>query len=59
MKLPVVIASVRPGRVGPTIAEWFVAQVPRRLGIDVEVIDLAALDLPMLDEPHHPSERRS
>ncbi len=58
MKLHVVIASVRPGRVGPAIAEWFVAQIPRRLGIEVELVDLADLDLPMLDEPHHPAERR-
>lgn len=58
MRLHVVIASVRPGRVGPTIADWFLAQIPRRLGIEVEVVDLAALDLPMLDEPNHPSERR-
>ena len=57
MKLHVVIASTRPGRVGPTIAEWFVAQVPHGLGFEVEVIDLAAVGLPLLDEPHHPSER--
>lgn len=58
MKLLVVIASTRPGRVGPTIADWFVALVPRELGFEVDVVDLAHLALPMLDEPHHPSEQR-
>ena len=57
MKLHVVIASTRPGRVGPTIAEWFVAQIPHGLGFEVEVVDLATVGLPLLDEPHHPSER--
>ena len=57
MKLLVVIASTRPGRVGPTIAEWFVGQVPDSLGFEVDVVDLAELGLPLLDEPHHPAER--
>lgn len=58
MKLHVVIASTRPGRVGHTIAGWFVAQIPRELGFEVEVIDLADVGLPLLDEPRHPAERR-
>lgn len=58
MKLHVVIASTRPGRVGPTVADWFTAQVHRDLGFEVEVVDLADVGLPLLDEPHHPSERR-
>ena len=57
MQLNVIIASTRPGRVGPTIAEWFVNQIPPELGFDVEVVDLADVGLPMLDEPNHPSER--
>lgn len=58
MKLHVIIASTRPGRVGPTIAEWFAGQVPRELGFEVEVVDLVDVGLPLLDEPNHPSERR-
>lgn len=57
MKLLILIASTRPGRVGPTIGEWFTAQVPPELGFEVEVVDLADVALPMLDEPHHPSDR--
>ncbi len=58
MNLHIVVASTRPGRVGPTIAAWFAAQVPRELGFEVEVVDLADVGLPLLDEPHHPSEHR-
>lgn len=57
MKLHIIIASTRPGRVGPAIAEWFVTQVPPELGFEAEVVDLAEVALPMLDEPGHPSER--
>jgi NAD(P)H-dependent FMN reductase len=57
MKLNVIIASTRPGRVGPTVADWFVSQIPTCLYAEIEVVDLAELALPMLDEPHHPSER--
>jgi len=58
MKLNVVIASTRPGRVGPVVASWFVDQVSPDLGFDIEVVDLAEMGLPFLDEPHHPSEQR-
>lgn len=56
-RLQVIVASTRPGRVGPTVADWFVAQIPDDLGFHVEVVDLAEVGLPLLDEPHHPSER--
>jgi NAD(P)H-dependent FMN reductase len=58
MKLHVVIVSTRPGRVGPVIADWFADQVRPELGFDVEIIDLADVGLPLLDEPHHPAEQR-
>jgi NAD(P)H-dependent FMN reductase len=56
MKLLVVIASTRPGRVGKPIADWFVNEARAHTGFaDVEVADLATLDLPLFDEPAHPS----
>lgn len=56
--LQVLIASTRPGRIGPTVAEWF-AQVAREHdGFEVELVDLAELDLPMMDEPNHPRLRQ-
>jgi NAD(P)H-dependent FMN reductase len=53
-KLQVIIASTRPGRVGPVVADWFVRLVEQHGGFDVAVTDLAELALPLMDEPHHP-----
>jgi NAD(P)H-dependent FMN reductase len=57
-KLLVVVASTRPGRVGPVVADWFLARAKDHAGFDVEVADLAELNLPMMDEPHHPRLKR-
>ncbi|MEO8889250.1 MAG: NAD(P)H-dependent oxidoreductase [Jatrophihabitantaceae bacterium] len=53
-KLQVIVASTRPGRVGPTVATWFIDQARTHGGFDVEVSDLAEPALPLMDEPHHP-----
>jgi NAD(P)H-dependent FMN reductase len=57
-KLTVVIASTRPGRVGLSVGQWFAARAEAHGGFEVEVADLAELDLPLLDEPNHPRLRR-
>ncbi|MEO7586402.1 MAG: NAD(P)H-dependent oxidoreductase [Arachnia sp.] len=56
--LHVVIGSTRPGRVGAPVAEWFVEIARAHGGFDVEVIDLAEVALPMLEEPNHPRLRQ-
>jgi NAD(P)H-dependent FMN reductase len=53
-KLLVIIASTRPGRVGLPVAEWFVSRAEADGAFDVEVADLAVIDLPFMDEPEHP-----
>lgn len=56
VRLLVVIASTRPGRVGSAVGEWVVDRA-RAHGdglFDVQVADLAEIGLPLLDEPHHP-----
>lgn len=55
MKLLVIIASTRPGRIGGHIGDWFVERAREHGEFDVEVADLAELDLPLLDEPAHPA----
>jgi NAD(P)H-dependent FMN reductase len=57
-KLSVVIASTRPGRAGLSIAEWFGARARAHQAFDVDLIDLADVDLPFMDEPNHPRLRR-
>jgi len=52
--LQVVTASTRPGRIGPAVADWFHARAKEHGSFEVESVDLRAIDLPLLDEPHHP-----
>lgn len=54
LKLHVVIASTRPGRVGPTIAQWFHESAVSHGKFEVELVDLADQHLPLMDEPAHP-----
>ena len=53
-KLLIVIASTRPGRVGRPVGDWFKQVATDHGGFEVEEIDLAELNLPLLDEPNHP-----
>ncbi len=57
-KLMIVVGSVRPGRAGLPIAEWFERHARERGSFDVVVADLAEIDLPLLDEPAHPRLRQ-
>ncbi len=54
LRLMVVIASTRPGRVGLPVGEWVVEQAEAHGGFDVDLADLAELGLPFMDEPNHP-----
>jgi NAD(P)H-dependent FMN reductase len=55
LKLHIVIASTRPGRVGPSVARWFEGFASRHGKFDVKLVDLADFGLPVYDEPNHPS----
>jgi NAD(P)H-dependent FMN reductase len=52
--LQIIIASTRPGRVGPSVAAWIHERAVAHGGFDVELVDLAEVNLPMFDEPKHP-----
>ena len=56
--LMIVIASTRPGRVGVPVAEWFYRHAQDHGHFAIDLVDLAAIDLPMMDEPNHPKLRR-
>lgn len=53
-RLQIVIVSTRQGRKGPAVATWLEQQARAHSAFDVEVVDLAALALPLMDEPEHP-----
>lgn len=55
--LQIIIASTRPGRVGEPVARWVEPIARAHEGFEVEIVDLAELNLPFLDEPNHPFMR--
>lgn len=54
----IVVASTRPGRVGPSLAAWFRTLMSGDQRFAVDFVDLFDLNLPFLDERHHPRLRR-
>ncbi len=57
--LKVIIASTRPGRIGLPIGNWAAKIAEEHGGFDrVEILDLAAIDLPFMNEPNHPRLRK-
>jgi NAD(P)H-dependent FMN reductase len=52
--LQIIIASTRPGRIGPSVAAWIYERDVAHGGFDVELVDLAEANLPLFDEPKHP-----
>jgi NAD(P)H-dependent FMN reductase len=57
-RLSIIIGSTRPGRAGLPIADWFADRARGHGGFEIDVVDLAELNLPMLDEPNHPRLRQ-
>src|SRR5690349_20067263 len=55
LNVAVIVASTRTGRFGPTVADWFAQQAAKRAELDIDLIDLAAANLPVTltdtDEP--------
>jgi NAD(P)H-dependent FMN reductase len=52
--LQIIIASTRPGRVGLPVAQWFTERALDHGAFEIDVADLAEIDLPFVDEPNHP-----
>jgi NAD(P)H-dependent FMN reductase len=46
-RLAVIVGSNREGAFGPSIARWFVAQAEARDDVEVDLIDIGAIDLPV------------
>lgn len=56
--LTVVVASVRDGRKGRAVADWFVGQAEKHGKFAVQLADLKELDLPLMTEPNHPRQKQ-
>jgi NAD(P)H-dependent FMN reductase len=54
LKVAIIIGSTRPGRKGEVVARWVHEIAAKRTDASFEVVDIAAFDLPLLDEPLPP-----
>jgi NAD(P)H-dependent FMN reductase len=54
LNLKIIIASTRPGRKGLAIGNWFHEIALKHPAFNTEVLDLAVINLPFMDEPGHP-----
>ncbi len=54
IRLKIILASTREGRKGPAVAQWIMEAAKAEGAFEVELLDLAAINLPFMDEPNHP-----
>lgn len=53
-RLMILVASTRPGRVGPAVGRFVETEARRDGRFEIDYTDLAEVALPFLDEPEHP-----
>jgi len=58
LNLQTIICSTRPGRVGPSVARWFHSCAQGHGKFSTTLVDLADFQLPVFDEPNHPSQQK-
>lgn len=56
--LQLIVASTRPGRVGRAVADHIASRLAGSEFFEIEVVDLAEVNLPLFDEPAHPRLQR-
>jgi NAD(P)H-dependent FMN reductase len=54
LTLQIITVSTRKGRVGPQISAWFQRVAEKHNQFNLELVDLAEINLPMYDENIHP-----
>lgn len=53
-----VVASVREGRVGRPVADWFIGHARTHGRFEIDVVDLKEVNLPLFAERNHPRLRQ-
>lgn len=53
-KLKIITSTTRPGRKGSSIAVWASEVAQAHKDFEVEILDLAVINLPLMDEAAHP-----
>lgn len=56
--LKIINSTVRPSRKGPSVVKWVLEQTKKHPEFQVEFLDLAEINLPLMDEPNHPSQKK-
>ena len=56
--LKIITSTVRPGRKGPVVANRITALAKQQGSFNVELLELGDINLPMMDEPNHPSLKK-
>lgn len=52
--LKIITSTTRPGRAGTAIEKWITSVAKSKPGFNTELLDLSVINLPFMDEPHHP-----
>jgi NAD(P)H-dependent FMN reductase len=55
LKIGIIVGTTRPGRKSEAVARWVYELARKRKDAEYELVDIAAFDLPLLDEPVPPS----
>lgn len=58
INLKIITSTVRPGRKGPLVAEWITKLAKQNSHFNVELLDLAEINLPMMNEANHPAIKK-
>ena len=58
LKLQTIVCSTRPGRIGPSIGQWFNDHANQQGSFESTLVDVADYNLPVFDEPHHPAMQK-
>jgi NAD(P)H-dependent FMN reductase len=56
--LKIITSTVRPGRKGPVVANWVKDVASKHGAFEVELLELGAINLPLMNEEHHPMLRK-
>lgn len=55
LKVAIVVGSTRPGRKAEAVAKWVHEHAQKRTDASFELVDIAAFELPLLDEANPPA----
>lgn len=58
IKLKIITSTTREGRKGIAVANWITEVAKKTDQYNVELLDLAEINLPFMNEPHHPRLQR-